>query len=154
MTVALPAGSADSPTIASNGGGDGSAISVAEWKGVYNRVALTNTILVSHTVGISVTGGNTVTVNAVLWSGTPVTVSAPISAIVALSNQLVGDPAFVDPEAGDYHIGHGSAALDTGVETAVAFDIDGDPRALGPAPDIGADEAVPLVFLPLVLRSD
>ena len=63
-------------TIARNSGGDGSGVYVTDdGFGHYSTVALTNTILVSHSVGISVTGGNTVTVNSILWYGTPITVS-------------------------------------------------------------------------------
>ena len=64
-----------------------------------------------------------------------------------------GVPAFVDPDGGDYHIGPGSAAIDRGVDAGVTTDIDGDPLPIGPAPDIGADEAWRWAFLPLVVRS-
>jgi hypothetical protein len=50
-------------TIARNSGGDGSGIYVDIYV-TDSEVSLTNTILVSHTVGISVTGGNTVTRHA------------------------------------------------------------------------------------------
>ena len=63
-----------------------------------------------------------------------------------------GDPAFMDLGGGGYHLGLGSAAVDAGVVTVESADIDGDPRPLGLAPDIGADEAR-WVFLPLVLRN-
>jgi hypothetical protein len=51
-----------------------------------------------------------------------------------------GDPAFVAPEHGNYHIGLASAALDWGISTSVSNDVDGDPRPLGRGPDIRADE--------------
>ena len=64
-----------------------------------------------------------------------------------------GDPAFVDPEAGDYHIGPDSAAIDAGVESGVTVDIDGEPRPAGRGYDIGADESSwRHLYLPLVLR--
>ncbi len=132
-------------TIARNIGGDGSGVHITsfEWEGtVYpSTVTLTNTILVSHSVGISVTVGNTVTVNGILWdSGTPITVSQSITAIVMVQNQHTGDPAFVDPDAGDYHISPGSAAVDAGVNAGVTDDIDGQPWPSGLGYDIGADE--------------
>jgi uncharacterized repeat protein (TIGR01451 family) len=46
----------------------------------------------------------------------------------------------VDPDAGDYHIGFGSAAIDAGVDARVYHDIDSDPRPLGGGYDLGADE--------------
>jgi parallel beta-helix repeat protein len=54
-------------TIARNRGGDGSGVYVTDIFGSFSTVALTNTILVSHTVGITVTAGNTAILNGVLW---------------------------------------------------------------------------------------
>jgi hypothetical protein len=56
-------------TVVRSTGGDGSGIyaTVAWWDDIYSAVALSNTILVSHTVGISVTAGNTATLEATLW---------------------------------------------------------------------------------------
>jgi len=127
-------------TIARNTSGDGSGIYVTNFATAYSAVMLTNTILTSHTVGISVTGGNTVTMNAVLWYGTPVTVSQATTATVIMQNQHLGDPALVDPNEGNYHIGPGSAAADKGVDAGVYDDIDGDSRPSGAGYDLGADE--------------
>ncbi len=131
-------------TIAHNNGSDGSGIFVTDddpFEGpVYSDVTLTNTILTSHTVGISVTGGSTVTVNGVLWYNTSITVSQAATATVTMHNQHQGDPAFLAPDAGDYHIGPSSAALDAGVDAGVTTDMDGDPRPVGLGYDIGADE--------------
>ncbi len=55
-----------------------------------------------------------------------------------------GDPAFVDPDAGDYHLGPGSAAIDAGVNAGVTTDIDGNPRPHGGGFDLGADEYWPV----------
>ena len=65
-----------------------------------------------------------------------------------------GDPAFLDPHGGDYHIGPGSAALDAGVDAGVVVDIDGDGRPQGSGHDIGADEfRLPWqTYLPLVVK--
>jgi hypothetical protein len=51
------------------------------------------------------------------------------------------DPDFVDPAAGDYHIGLDSAGLDNGLDLGVAVDLDGTPRPIGLGPDRGAYEA-------------
>ena len=55
-----------------------------------------------------------------------------------------GDPVFIAPLSGDYHIAATSAALDRGTLTPVTADIDGQPRPNGAAPDLGADEYYPL----------
>lgn len=76
-------------------------------------------------------------------------------------NVVNADPAFVDPANDDYHLTSGSPCIDAGT-TAVpdppglpTTDFEGDPRVLGAAPDIGADEYgyVRRIYLPLVTRS-
>src|SRR4051812_6725386 len=59
------------------------------------------------------------------------------------NQQLVGAPKFVTP--GDYHIAAGSITIDKGADDPAngSTDIDGDPRTLGQATDMGADEFVP-----------
>jgi hypothetical protein len=80
-------------------------------------------------------------------------VSDPCIAGASCVNNLFGDPKFVDPSAGDYHIAAGSAAVDRGYSLDVAQDMDGDMRPVGTASDIGADETEPhRVYLPLVVR--
>jgi len=141
-------------TIARNSGGDGSGIYVTNYEDGYSTVALTNTILVSHTVGITVTAGNTVTLEATLWgTGTWANGSdwCGDGTITTGTVNIWGDPAFVNPDIGNYHIGAGSAAIDRGVNAGVTDDMDGDPRPIGAAPDIGADELWQ-VYLPSVLR--
>jgi hypothetical protein len=118
-------------------------------------VTLTNNILVSHTVGITVGAGSTATLEATLW-GTSTWANESdwggTGAIVTgtAGNNIWGTPAFVDPGDSDYHLGPESAAIDRGLEIGVAEDIDGDPR--WGTPDLGADEFVWKVFLPLVAR--
>jgi parallel beta-helix repeat protein len=144
-------------TIARNTGGDGSGLYLGgSYAGVQysGAVAMTNTILVSHTVGISVTGSSAVTVDSVLWHSTPVTVSQSPTATVTVRNQHTGDPAFA---ADGYHLTAGSAAIDKGLDAGMGTDIDGDARPDGCFPDLGADEfikgvACRRIFLPLVLR--
>jgi hypothetical protein len=137
-------------TVARNSGGDGSGIYVAPWGGGPANVSLENTILVSHSVGVSVTGSSTVTVNGILWYSTPITVSHSPSAVVTVQNQYPGDPAFA-PDG--YHLTSGSAAIDKGVDAGVATDIDGEPRPASVGYDLGADEIWYNIYLPLVLRS-
>ncbi len=144
-------------TIARNTGGDGSGLYVIGEEGwapdYFSTVALTNTILVSHSVGISVTGGNTVTVNSILWYGTPITVSQATTAIVTVQDQYQGDPLFA---ADGYHLTSAStAAIDKGVDAGVTTDIDGDSR--DSAPDLGADEFASSpggnqLYLPIIMK--
>ena len=123
-------------TIARNTGGDGSAVSFGWWTS-NATVTMINTIFVSHTIGISVTSGNTVVVDGVLWHSTPVTVAQGTGAGVTVQRQYIGDPVFA---VDGYHLSPSSAALDKGMDSAVVSDIDGDARFFGDAPDLGADE--------------
>jgi len=127
-------------TIAGNSGGDGSGIHVTDYDGCPSTVAMTNTILVGHTVGITVTGRSKVMTNGILWHSTSITVSQSPTATVTVQNQHQGDPAFINPAAWNYHLSGVSAAIDAGVDAGVATDIDDDSRPQGTAPDLGADE--------------
>ena len=145
-------------TIARNRSGNGSGVHVGS-TGLASTVAMTDTIVVSHTVGVYAEGGTTAILEGTLWgdgawaNGTDWDGEGTI--LTGTINQW-GDPAFVDPDAGDYHIGAGSAALDQGVDAGVMRDIDNEPR-FG-IPDLGADEywapgALKRIYLPLVLRN-
>lgn len=124
-----------------------------------STVWLTNTILVSHTVGITVVEGNTVTLAATLW-GTDTWANDTDwggDGIIATGTANIwGDPGFVDPDSGNYHIDSDSAALDQGSDAGIHSDIDHQPRPYLD-PDLGADEYWPpgvlrYIYLPLVLR--
>ena len=136
-------------TIARNTGGDGSGVYVAPGEGTIS-VGLTNTILAEQGIGISVTAGNTVTVNGILWHNTPITISKDEDACVTVNNALSGNPLF-GPDG--YHLTVNSAAIDTGVVSGVADDIDGRPRPRGQGYDLGADEFWwEFAYLPRVMR--
>jgi hypothetical protein len=145
-------------TIAQNSDGDGSALHVTDTGWQQSSVAMTNTILVSHTVGITVTAGNTVRLQATLWgTGTWANAADWGGAGVIFTNtvNIWGEPAFISPDTGDYRVVSDSAAIDEGVNTEVRADIEGQPRPLR-APDLGADEYWPPgtpknVYLPLIL---
>jgi len=127
-------------TIVRNAGGDGSGIYVAN----NSTAALTNTILAGHTTAIATTGNGAAALAATLW-GTgdwANTTDWEGTGITSADNHW-GNPAFVDPARGDYHIQPASAAIDAGVEAGIVTDIDGQPRPQGDGPDIGADEAPP-----------
>jgi parallel beta-helix repeat protein len=138
-------------TIARNSGGDGSGVHVTDDGWVYSTVALTNTILVSHSVGIEVTAGNTATLESTLWHGNA-TDWVGAGTIVTGTHNYWGDPRFA---ADGYHLLAGSAAIDRGVDAGVDTDIDGDPRDSNP--DLGADEFAPSpdgneLYLPIIMK--
>jgi hypothetical protein len=140
-------------TIARNAGGDGSGVRVSQ-----SAVWMTNTILVSHTVGISVTTGSTTTLEATLW-GTGTWANGTDwggpGTIITGSIDIWEDPCFVNPDAADYHICSSSAAIDAGMDARVTSDIDGQPRPWGTASDLGADEVIiitAVIYLPAVMR--
>ncbi len=128
-------------TLARNNGGGGQGIYLLN-----DTSWLTNTILVSHTVGIQVNSSAGVTLTATLWgTGEWANITDTLgSSVFTGTTNVRGDPAFVDADSGDYHLGAGSAAIDQGVNTDLITDIDGDARAIG-LPDLGADEAVPVI---------
>lgn len=131
------------------GSGAGSGVYVETG---YVALFLTNTIVASHTWGISNTYPASSTVLAdhtLFWANT--------SDGRRGTNPVDGAPAFVNPAGGDYHIGPGSAAYNRGTDAGVATDMDGDPRPDSCFPDLGADERVTglvcrRVYLPVVLK--
>jgi hypothetical protein len=140
-------------TIASNWGGDGSGIFVAFRAATPAEVTLTNTILVSHTVGITVSIGSTATLEATLWGSGTWSNSANWGGAGRVTTGPLNiwvEPGFANPPATDYHLGSSSTAIDMGAYTVVVSDIDGETR-LG-KPDIGADEFIWYIELPLILK--
>jgi PKD repeat protein len=130
-------------TITRNTGGDGSGVLVTDEGGVFSTVALTNTILVSQTVGITVSAGSSAYLEATLWGTGPWENGddwAGEGTIDIGAINLWGLPAFEDASSGDYHITAASSALDAGINAGIATDMDGDPRPMGDGYDIGADE--------------
>ncbi|MBX3057802.1 MAG: right-handed parallel beta-helix repeat-containing protein [Anaerolineae bacterium] len=141
-------------TMAGNHGGD-----AAVWLAGYDidsgepiansRLMMTNTILVSHTMAVSVGNGHTAVLNGVLWFNTPITVTAGVTATVSVANQLTGDPVFA-PDG--YHITAGSAAIRAGVPSGVSLDIDGEGRPSA-NPSLGVDEYWPFKgYFPLIFK--
>jgi len=141
-------------TIARNGArgfsAGSSGVYVSDRSGEYSTVALTNTIMVSHSVGITVAAGNTATLVGTLWCSNTVD-WGEVGAVVTGTHNYWGDPRF---EADGFHLMEGSAAIDVGVEAGVPGDVDGERRPRGLAPDLGADEGAGTnIYLPAVLRN-
>jgi len=92
--------------------------------------AAPNNIIVRNLVGASTTDSNAQTLGSCTY---------PTSTVASTVTGL----AFVRPDATpfDYHLTAGSSAIDQATTpTTVTFDVDGDARPQGVAPDIGADE--------------
>lgn len=117
-------------TVANNTGGDGVGV-----RGENATVELINSIIANQSIGVEEVSG-AVSLNGVLWWNN----MSDVLGGVSILNSYPGDPAFVDPAGGDYHIGSTSEAIDRGVDADVPFDIDGEVRPAGAAPDLGADE--------------
>jgi hypothetical protein len=145
-------------TMARNRGGRVGGILVTDFFGEHSQLAMTNTILVSHTVGIEVNNDEIAALEATLWGdgawANGIDLRGP-GAVTTGTVNVWGMPAFVAPEAGDYHILAGSAAVAVGVDVGVTSDIDDGlrPDPVGTAPDIGADEVSQRrLYLPLAMR--
>jgi len=100
-------------------------------------VTFTNTIIAGHNTGINVSFGTTATLVATLWDNA--TNWGDVGAIFTGTVNLWGNPDFLNPGGGDYHIAGSSLATNQGVDAGILTDIDGDLRDL--YPDLGADEA-------------
>jgi len=139
-------------TIADKGLNGGTAIVIRG--GV---VGITDTIIASHTMGISLTTG-TVYENYNLFFGNSNNFSDTISGGV---NDVSGNPHFTNPTANDYHLSPGSAAIDKGTYVGVKTDLDGNSRLPdygGLRVDIGAYEAeyqgvIYHTYLPVTLKN-
>lgn len=126
-------------TIADNSLGSG--------EGVYLQrdvqAHLVNNIVAGHAVGVKAADLESLaTLNYTLFDDNTLDTDGP--GTINNWNPVYGDPSFVDPVGGDYHITLESAALDAGAlggePPAPAIDLDGDPRPLGLGVEIGADE--------------
>ncbi len=143
-------------TLVNNGGEDGEGIFVEAHSSA--TVVLTNSIIAGHGVGISATAGSRVQLESTLWgsgawangldwggageiiTGTP-------------EHNLWGDPGFMDPVAGNYHLRRDSIAIDRGIDAGVLHDMDGQRRPLEGGYDLGADEFPPYWhYFPMVRR--
>jgi len=130
-------------TLACNEGPTG--LCVVRHAGEGSHATLVNTILVSHTVGITVSEGSHASLEATLW-GTGAWANgrdwAGEGTLITGTINLWQEPGFV---VEGYQLGPGSAAVDAGVDAGVGRDIDGQPRPHYDGYDLGADEWWPVV---------
>ncbi|MBN1316349.1 MAG: right-handed parallel beta-helix repeat-containing protein [Anaerolineales bacterium] len=109
---------------------------------------LTNTLVVSHSLaGI---WGQDIHADTTLFSDNGMDCGGE----AVCTNSLTGDPDFVAPASGNYHIGPDSAAIDAALYINETRDVDGDVRPNGEGCDIGADELADTytVYFPIVRR--
>ena len=124
-------------------------VSIAVYAGDGSVVSLTDNIIANFAVGIRCPAGGTGRAEAsyTLYHDN----ASDYDPDVVSSHNVYGDPLFVSP--GNYHLTPGSAAIDAGIDAGLLVDYDGHVRPLGSGFDIGADEVVPRIFLPLVVKS-
>lgn len=116
---------------------------VSIYLGDNGNAIFTNTILVNQGLGITVTEGSKAWLNGVLWYNNGLNYGGP--GAITVTREVIGPPAFA---VDGYHLTSASAAIDRGLVTDVATDIDGKPRFVGLAPDLGVHE-YPEVVRPL-----
>lgn len=109
----------------------GAAISV-----LTGTVAITNTIVASHTVAIARIDGH-VSQDYNLFSANGSDLDGQIS---GGAHSFNASPQFVAETAGDYHLQPASPAVDAGANAHIYEDFDGDARPYNHGFDIGFDE--------------
>jgi hypothetical protein len=112
-------------------------------------VLVQNTIVANHDVGLNVTTGFVALSHALFHDN-----GLDIQGSVALDeNRVTGNPVFVNPGVGDFHLQVGSAAIDAGLDAGIAVDFEGEIRPSLNGFDVGYDEFVPIrVMLPIIMR--
>jgi fibronectin type 3 domain-containing protein len=99
----------------------------------FATATMANTIVARNEAGIATEADASVTPDRTLfWANADDGVRG--------TNPIDGNPGFVNPPAGDFHIGDSSAARGAGIGAGPAADIDGDPRSSTGPIDVGADE--------------
>ncbi len=133
-------------TLAGNGS---TAVAASGW--LTQPIQLANNIIVSHTVGVSVTDASLLDVRYTRWHGN----GRDVSEGVTQTEGITAPPAFTNPDGGDYSLLPGSAAINAGdpagTPPAPPVDITNFPRPFGPRVDIGAYEwHGPQTYFPLI----
>jgi uncharacterized repeat protein (TIGR01451 family) len=132
-------------TLARNDGPSG--LCVTRHAGEGSSATFTNTILVSHTLGMTVAQGSHATLDATLWGAGPWANGrdwAGDGTLDAGTINLWQEPGFA---AEGYHLGPDSAAVDAGIDAGVSQDVDGQPRPHFDGYDLGADEWWPVAVV-------
>ncbi|MCB1069042.1 MAG: right-handed parallel beta-helix repeat-containing protein [Kiritimatiellae bacterium] len=110
----------------------------------YDRSSVANSIVISN--GISALS-SAATNNSIINSY----IDIPTNALLSYRSMVTTPPTFVDPDNGNYRLTYPSPLIDAGSYSAwmAGFtDLDGTPRTLGAAPDLGAYEMESLSAVP------
>ncbi|MCA9939125.1 MAG: right-handed parallel beta-helix repeat-containing protein [Anaerolineales bacterium] len=144
-------------TVSSNrdAGGDGVGFYLRDPYAGTASYVIENAILTQQTIGIYVESGHAY-LEATFWGADAWSNDANTGGPGMIDpglHQYQGDPAFVDPQRGDYHIRSASPVIDKGIDTWSAVDMDGQIRHAGET-DLGADEYGQLVpvYLPAMWK--
>jgi len=107
-------------------------------------IGMVNNIITGHPVGIHAVQDSKLGIYSTLWGegASENGINLEGTGTITHVTDIVGNPAFVNPANGDYHISSNSAAKNAGEVSGISTDIDGDLRPNGGAYDIGADEFV------------
>lgn len=109
-------------------------------------ITLTNSIIAGHATGLrTMAAGARAQLTRTLFFRNGSNTDSSAGGTIASANAHSGDPLFADASGHlpNYHLSAGSPALDRGAPSgtrADLADLDGQPRASGPAPDLGAYE--------------
>ena len=129
-------------TLATNTGGDGSGLFITDLGVSPANIEMVNNILVNHTLAITLTAGNKITLRSNLWHNNAQDWAG--SGIVDdKGGHVRADPLFVDGDGQNYHLQAASPARDQGASDAgVSVDFDNEARPADNGFDMGADEFV------------
>jgi hypothetical protein len=99
-------------------------------------VGVTNSIITSHTIGISLTAGTAWESHNLFYGNGANTASG----VTAGGGSLTADPLFRNAGTSDYHLTAASPARELGVDAGINTDADSDTRPQGSGFDAGYDE--------------
>lgn len=129
--------------IYNNLSGDNAQAGLSFWKesdGTISNVQIVNNTFYGNAAGsisfdVDDIGGTNILRNNIFGEG------AVSNGDFTSDHNISGDPGFVDPAGGDFHLTAGSKAIDAGSATdAPSFDLKNNPRPAGAGYDIGAYE--------------